>query len=121
MLAHGGGTKFFRILAHQGLEFGNRTGRCVERTADLNFARVDLHVKSERMAELIDAARTPGDAFLDRRAHRANFTVKKIDVMAPDFKPSSPVHRRSPFTERGHQSIRVTIVQFLRSRSQSRR
>src|SRR5208282_2510630 len=118
LLAHGGGPKLFRIFAYNGLELGNRAGRDVERTADLNFASVNLHVKSERMAKLISAARPPGDAFLYRRAHRANFTVKKIDAMAPDFEPSSPVHSRPPFTERSYQTICVTIVQFPGSRSQ---
>ncbi len=119
MLGYGVGSKFFRIFADLGLESADRTRRIEKRTADVNLARVNLHVKSQRMAELINAARAPGDAFLDRLAHRANFTVKKIHVMAPNFEPSATVHRGSPFTERSHQSIAMTIVEFPRSRSQS--
>ena len=121
MLGHGGGPKFFGIFADLGLELSDRARRIEERTADVNFARVNLDVKSERMAELVDAARTPGDTVLDRLAHRANFTVKKIDVMAANLEPSAAVHRGSPIAERSHQAVAMTIVQFLRSRSQSRR
>jgi hypothetical protein len=121
MLGYGSSPKFFRIFAYQGLEFGDRARRIVKRTADVNFARVNLHMKSERMTKLIDAAGTSGDAVLDRLAHRANFTVKKIDVMAPNLEPSAAVHRRSPLAKRSHQSIKMTIVKLLRSRSQSRR
>ena len=121
MLGYGRGPKFFGIFAYQGLEFGDRTRRIKKWTADVNFARVNLHMKSERMTKLIDAARASGDAVLDRLAHRADFTVNEIDVMAPNLEPSAAVHPRSPLAKRSHQSIKMTIVQFLRSRSQSRR
>ena len=120
MLGHGSGPKLFGIFAHHGLELRDRIRRIVERTADVNLARVNLDMKSERMTELIDAARTPGDAILDRVAHRANFTIKKIDVIAAHLEPSAAIHRGSPFAERSHQPVGVTIVKFLRSRSQSR-
>ena len=85
----------------------------------MNLARVDLQMKSQRMPKLIDAARTPGDEILDRLPHRANLTVQKIHVMPPNLKPSTTVHRRSPRAEWRYQSLRMTIVQLLRSRFQS--
>src|SRR5271155_5381584 len=119
MLGHRGGSKFFRILADHRLELGDRPAGREQRTADVNLARVDLHVKSQRMPKLIDAARTPGDEILDRVPHCANFTVKKIHVMPSNLEPSTTVHGRSPRAERRYQSRRMTIVQFLRSRFQS--
>src|SRR5271154_791472 len=39
--------------------------------------------------------------------------------MPPNLEPSTTVHGRSPRAERRHQSLRMTIVQLLRSRFQS--
>src|SRR5271156_1892140 len=119
MLGHRGGSKFFRILADHRLELGDRPAGREQRTADVNLARVDLHVKSQRMPKLIDAARTPGDEILDRVPHCANFTVKKIHVMPSNLEPSTTVHGRSPRAERRYQTLGMTIVQLLRSRFQS--
>ena len=85
----------------------------------MNFSRVNLHVKSERMPELVDAARAPGDAIFDRFAHGSNFTVEKIDVIALDLEPSATVHSGAPLAERSHQAVCMAIVEVLRSRSQS--
>src|ERR1700735_289867 len=87
--------------------------------ADVNFPRVNLDMKSQRMPELIDAAQTPGDTILNRVAHRANFTIKKIDVIAANLEPAAAVHGQSPIAERGHQVVAMTIVELLRGRSQS--
>ena len=100
-------------------EFANRICRIEERATDVNLARIDLNMKSQRMSKLIDAARTPGDAIFDRLAHRANFTIKKIDMIAANLQPSSAVYTRSPIAERSYQVVTMTIVQFLRSGSQS--
>ena len=75
MFGHRGRSKFFRILADYRLELGDCPARREQRTADVNLASVDLHMKSQRMPKLIDAARTPGDEILDRLPHRANLTV----------------------------------------------
>jgi hypothetical protein len=99
---------------------GDRIRRIVKRTADVNLARVNLDMKSERMAKLVDAAWTPGDAILNRVANRATFAVKKIDVIAPHLEPSAAIHSGSPLAERSHQPVGMAIVEFLRSRSQSR-
>ncbi len=87
----------------------------------MNFAGVNLYVKSQRMSELVDAARATGDAVLDSRAHRANFTVEKINVIAANLEPSAAVHSRPPLAKPSHQVVAMPIVQLLRCRSQSRR
>ena len=65
----------------------------------MNFARINLNMKSQRMAELVNAAWAPRDAVLDRLAHCANFTIKKIDMMAANLQPSSAVHAGSPIAK----------------------
>src|SRR5712692_4265324 len=121
MFLHDRAPKRFRILRDLRLEPGDRGGRIEKRAADVNLARVNLHVKSQRMAELIEAARPAPDAFIDRFAHRANFAVQEIDVMAANFEPSAAIHTRSPFAKRSDQLRYMPIVQLLRGRSQSHR
>ncbi len=93
MLGHGGVRNFSGYSRTIRLELSDHVRRIEKRTADVNFARINLHMKSQRMPELIDAARTPGDAILDRVAHRANLTIKKIHVIAPNLEA---ILRRSP-------------------------
>src|ERR1700719_3887542 len=119
MLGHSSGPKFFRIFTDFRLELSDQARLIEERTAYVNLARVNLNMKSQRMPELVDAARTPGDTVLNRVAHRANLAIKKIDMMSTNLQPSSAVDTRSPIAERGHKVLAMTIVQFLRSRSQS--
>src|SRR6267154_443320 len=75
---------------------------------------INLILKPDRMAELIDGVDFAPDTSLDQVPYPAQVAIEKIYSMAPNRQPSATVDGRAPSAGRRYQAADVAVIKFAR-------
>ena len=104
--------QFRRIVGAQPLELVELAARIVERPAIVHLAQVNLGLKSQRMAKLIDGVGLTCAALLDYLSHAAQVSIQQIDLPPADQQPAAAVYPGAPIAKTRHEALKMTIVEF---------
>src|SRR5215469_13477626 len=80
------------------------------------FARIDLILKTHRMAKLIDRIDFAANASFNHGTYTAYIAIKQIHMMSVDKEPSTAVDAGTPRAERCHKAAGMPVIQFAYGR-----